>query len=558
MSKKSDLAYGYLLIFALVIYFISEYFIIVMAIIIILLLLYFLFYNFSNKVYLKKTTEKSYQKKFNVSGTGQVNEIKYATNAELKKQKEYFKNYIEVKSQKHFDSLKFPKGICKSTLHFLYDKCTIYGVKEIKGDLLANPSFTNFGELERIEGNLILRYDWYYISAEHFKEYENIIIDFGNLNYVGGDIIVSGTISSFGNLEKVGKNLNLRYVNFNDFGKIKEVGGNLLLKKNVKDSFKNFPFVKGQVRGYKETVNRKQYKDLFPEDFKRYNANSDKSNTEIDFHKAKEKIRNLIRRKSYLNAGKFYLTVNDIDFSINSIIIDLLFFQYKSKHLFFNTKNLLRIIGHGNLTEFSKDKIEMIIPFISDIFKRNDINELFASINYEHVEKIFNRQLDNYFNPNSFTTLITYTDEEAKTQNLIIEETKRILNLILRDAENSYRQSVGVKNVGEAWTSEMNLLNELRQLFSNTEIIHHASPDWLGRQHLDIFFPKYNIGVEYQGEQHYRPIEFFGGEDAFKKNIERDKRKRELCKKNSCHLIEVKKGYDIDDLKKQIEESINK
>ena len=30
-------------------------------------------------------------------------------------------------------------------------------------------------------------------------------------------------------------------------------------------------------------------------------------------------------------------------------------------------------------------------------------------------------------------------------------------------------------------------------------------------------FPKENIGIEYQGEQHDSPVEFFGGEESFEK-----------------------------------------
>lgn len=71
---------------------------------------------------------------------------------------------------------------------------------------------------------------------------------------------------------------------------------------------------------------------------------------------------------------------------------------------------------------------------------------------------------------------------------------------------------------------------------------------WLGRQHFDIYFPLLNIAIEYQGEQHFEPVEYFGGNDAFQKNILRDKRKRELAQKHGCQLLYVEKGYDINDV----------
>lgn len=45
--------------------------------------------------------------------------------------------------------------------------------------------------------------------------------------------------------------------------------------------------------------------------------------------------------------------------------------------------------------------------------------------------------------------------------------------------------------------------------------------------------------IEYQGEQHYRARDFFGGEEGFKYQQERDSIKREYCSKNGIPLIEV-------------------
>ena len=84
-----------------------------------------------------------------------------------------------------------------------------------------------------------------------------------------------------------------------------------------------------------------------------------------------------------------------------------------------------------------------------------------------------------------------------------------------------------------------------------------GKPEWLGRQHVDIFFPNQNIGIEYQGAQHDKPIDFFGGEEAFKKNQIRDKRKKKLFQANDAVLIEVRPDYDFEELKNQIQEALN-
>lgn len=45
--------------------------------------------------------------------------------------------------------------------------------------------------------------------------------------------------------------------------------------------------------------------------------------------------------------------------------------------------------------------------------------------------------------------------------------------------------------------------------------------------------------IEYQGQQHYAPVKLFGGEEAFGKQIKRDKIKRDYCKDNNIPLIEI-------------------
>lgn len=60
--------------------------------------------------------------------------------------------------------------------------------------------------------------------------------------------------------------------------------------------------------------------------------------------------------------------------------------------------------------------------------------------------------------------------------------------------------------------------------------------DWLGKQSLDFFLPYYNVVIECQGLQHFEPIEHFGGEEEFKKVLERDKRKNKLCEEHNIKI----------------------
>ena len=55
----------------------------------------------------------------------------------------------------------------------------------------------------------------------------------------------------------------------------------------------------------------------------------------------------------------------------------------------------------------------------------------------------------------------------------------------------------------------------------------------------DFYLPNHNMLIECQGEQHERPIEYFGGEEQFIIQQEHDKRKREYAKDNGYRLLEI-------------------
>ena len=60
---------------------------------------------------------------------------------------------------------------------------------------------------------------------------------------------------------------------------------------------------------------------------------------------------------------------------------------------------------------------------------------------------------------------------------------------------------------------------------------------WLKGLELDFYIPAKNIAIECQGIQHFKPIEYFGGEEKFKYTIENDSIKRKLCEENGVRLL---------------------
>lgn len=69
----------------------------------------------------------------------------------------------------------------------------------------------------------------------------------------------------------------------------------------------------------------------------------------------------------------------------------------------------------------------------------------------------------------------------------------------------------------------------------------------------DFYLHETNILVEFNGEQHDRPINYFGGVEKFKVQQEHDKRKREYAREHDIDLLEIW-YYDYDN----IEQILNK
>lgn len=89
---------------------------------------------------------------------------------------------------------------------------------------------------------------------------------------------------------------------------------------------------------------------------------------------------------------------------------------------------------------------------------------------------------------------------------------------------------------------QSNLEGEIRYFLikNNIKFEQEKTFDWLvfnRKMFLDFFLPEYNIAIECQGGQHFSPTELFGGEDFYKLTIERDKVKKELCKKHGINIL---------------------
>lgn len=83
------------------------------------------------------------------------------------------------------------------------------------------------------------------------------------------------------------------------------------------------------------------------------------------------------------------------------------------------------------------------------------------------------------------------------------------------------------------WLTEQGFNYEAQKSFDNLIGVGNMPLSY------DFFIPKFNTLIEYQGEQHKRAFEYFGGEEKLTKQREHDHRKKEYAKLHGIKLLEI-------------------
>lgn len=115
----------------------------------------------------------------------------------------------------------------------------------------------------------------------------------------------------------------------------------------------------------------------------------------------------------------------------------------------------------------------------------------------------------------------------------------------------------GCKRCHKKWRAEHRLLDEIRKQFPDIHVLHQYTPEWLGRQVFDIYIPVYNIAIEYNGQQHYHPVNIFGGIKSLIGQTEMDNKKRKACLDNDCKLFEIPYFFTTTQVHEEIEKIKN-
>lgn len=101
------------------------------------------------------------------------------------------------------------------------------------------------------------------------------------------------------------------------------------------------------------------------------------------------------------------------------------------------------------------------------------------------------------------------------------------------------------KSYGELEIEQYLIDNNIKYI-TQYEIPIDTSINKTGIAQLDFYLPDYNMIIEYNGEQHYKPIKRFGGQLAFDNyQVPRDNYVKQYCNDNNIKLVEIKYNDNI-------------
>lgn len=133
----------------------------------------------------------------------------------------------------------------------------------------------------------------------------------------------------------------------------------------------------------------------------------------------------------------------------------------------------------------------------------------------------------------------------------------------IRIFENECRFDFDERIIGAFYNEDL-LFREVKKVFGDRyEVISQGTPEWLRPQRFDIYLPEINFAIEYQGEQHFMPVDFGGkgkkiAQKQFEENQRRDKLKKEKSFANNCFLHYVYPSYNMEAVISELKKLIKK
>ena len=202
-----------------------------------------------------------------------------------------------------------------------------------------------------------------------------------------------------------------------------------------------------------------------------------------------------------------------------------------------NCKEKVKIIFNKTNEVFEQSPESHLICLPEGLNKVNSTKKFIIESNIIHDNK-FSYDKTNYIN--------------TKTKVIITCPIHGDFNQIPNSHLRGYGCSLCSESKGEKkinkFLTENNILFERQKKFEDCKNIFCLP--------FDFYIPSLRICIEFDGIQHYKPLDFFGGQEAFEKTKINDNIKNDYCEDNYINLIRIR--YDkIEDIEYILKKSLS-
>lgn len=203
-------------------------------------------------------------------------------------------------------------------------------------------------------------------------------------------------------------------------------------------------------------------------------------------------------------------------------------FDYSLFKTFKNTKSKIKIIcpNHGVIIQTIDSHLKFGCKKCSN--KYNDVNIILAKFKLIHNNKY-------KYNINNYTNNLDIIEIVCKKHGIFYQT--------VRDHMNGSGCQICKESKGEAKIN--NYLNENNIIFERQKTFKNCL--YKKQLYFDFYLTDLNICIEYDGIQHFKPIDIFGGETEFENIKIRDNIKNKYCEENNIQLIRIKYSDDIEE-----------
>jgi len=118
-------------------------------------------------------------------------------------------------------------------------------------------------------------------------------------------------------------------------------------------------------------------------------------------------------------------------------------------------------------------------------------------------------------------------------------ECLRVYNKTLNNIKNNNSTCIckleRISSIGELKIENFLLKNKIKFTLQKT----FKKCKYKSQLKFDFYLPEYKLAIEFDGIQHFKPVDYFGGVDYFKECIKRDLYKNKYCEENLIRLVRI-------------------